>query len=313
MSALSGEPPKDRDVSAVLDHATHTAYSDPREYAGLVMALPVEPTEVSAVARNVIVHYRASGHELPEAAREEVNARWVERILAADQDRHPWPLERPREATSRVQGCCRDHTLFCVATLRSHGVPARSQVGFAGYFVDGWHHDHVVVDAWLGGRWRRFDSEIEQPPAGLPTPMDIAPEPAGGSGFVTAAQVWTAYRQGDIDPDTYGVDPQMPVLRGPRFLFNEVILEVAHRFGDELLLWDGWGRIGAPGTPVSDDDARWLDGVAAPLLAADAGDLDAERWLLAAYRTDESLHPGSTVLQASPFGATPVHVGLQRT
>ncbi|MGH9228947.1 MAG: hypothetical protein ACRD07_09525 [Acidimicrobiales bacterium] len=190
---------------------------------------------------------------------------------------------------------------------------ARSRVGFAGYFVEGWHHDHVVVDAWLDGRWRRFDSEIDGPRAGLSTPMDIAPEPPGGPGFVTAAQAWAAYRRGDIDPDSYGVDPDMPLLRGPRFLFDEVIYEVAHRFGDEMLLWDAWGRIGEPGSPVTDADARWLDGVATLLLAADDGNLDAERRLLAKYRDDNGLHPGPTVLQASPFGDDPVPVALQPT
>jgi hypothetical protein len=105
----------------------------------------------------------------------------------------------------------------------------------------------------------------------------------------------------------------MPLFRGPRFLFDEVIYEVAHRFGDEMLLWDAWGRIGEPGSPVTDEDARWLDGVATVLLGADAGDLDAERRLLAKYRDDEGLHPGPTVLQASPFGGHPVRVALQRT
>jgi hypothetical protein len=143
--------------------------------------------------------------------------------------------------------------------------------------------------------------------------MDIAPEPPGGSGFVTAAQTWAANRRGDIDPDAYGVDPDMPLFRGPQFLFDEVIYEVAHRFGDEMLLWDAWGRIGEPGSPVTDEDARWLDGVATLLLAADAGDLDAERRLLAKYRDDKGLHPGPTVLQASPFGGHPVPVVLQRT
>jgi hypothetical protein len=313
MSSRDGQAWGFRGATAVVDHTVHTPYSDPGEHAALVTVLPIEAAALSAVARNLIVHYRASGHELPEVTRDEVNARWVERILAADQGRHPWPLDRPREVTSRVQGCCRDHTLFCVATLRTHGVPARSRVGFAGYFVEGWHHDHVVVDAWLDGRWRRFDSELDGPRAGLPTPMDIAPEPPGGSGFVTAAQVWATYRRGDIDPDSYGVDPDMQLFRGPRFLFDEVIYEVAHRFGDEMLLWDAWGRIGEPGSPVTDEDARWLDGVATLLLAADAGDLDAERRLLAKYRDDEGLHPGLTVLQASPFGGHPVRVALQRT
>jgi hypothetical protein len=66
---------------------------------------------------------------------------------------------------------------------------ARSRVGFAGSFVEGRHHDHLVVEAWLDRRWRRFDSEIEDPPAPLPSPTDIGPESADGSGFVTAAQV----------------------------------------------------------------------------------------------------------------------------
>jgi hypothetical protein len=299
-------------AAAVVDHAKHTPYSDPGAYEALVIALPTEPAELSAVARNVIVHYRASGHQLPDESREEVNSRWVEQILAADQGRHPWPLDHVREVTDRVQGCCRDHTLFCVAALRSHGIPARSRVGFAGYFVEGWHHDHVVVEAWLDGRWRRFDSEVDAPRASLSTPMDIASESPGGSGFVTAAQAWAAVRRGDIDADVYGVDPDVSVLRGPRFVFDEVIYEVAHRFGDELLLWDAWGRIGEPGSPVSDEDARWMDEVAALLLAADAGDLAAEDRLLARYRVDEGLHPGATVLQGSPFGADPIPVALQR-
>jgi len=313
MLSGSGRPSRDAGQADVVDHVEHTPYSDPGEYASLMMALPVEPTKLSAIARNVIVHYRASGHELPESTRDEINCRWFERILTADQRRHPWPLDRPREIVDRVQGCCRDHTLFCVATLRSHGVAARSRVGFAGYFVEGWHHDHVVVEAWLEGRWRRFDSEMDEPPARLPTPMDIAFEAPGGSGFVTAARVWTAYRRGDVDSDTYGVDPDVPVLRGPRFVFNEVIYEVAHRFGAELLLWDVWGRMGEPGTPVSEDDARWLDDVAALLLDSDDGDLHAERRLLAKYRSDDGLHPGPTIVQASPYGDDPFHVALQRT
>ena len=199
------------------------------------------------MARNVIVHYRASGHELPAATRHEIDSRWMDRILAADQQRHPWPLAEPREVTDRVQGCCRDHTLFCVSVLRAHGIPARSRVGFAGYFTPGWHHDHVIVEAWLEGRWQSFDAEVDAPWPTLPTPLDMSLRDLEGTGFATAARVWSAYRDGDLDPDTYGVDPNVPDLRGRRFLFDEVIYEIAHRFGDELLLWDGWGRITGAG------------------------------------------------------------------
>ena len=106
------------------------------------------------------------------------------------------------------------------------------------------------------------------------------------------------------------VDPTVPGLRGARFVFDEVIHEVAHRFGDELLLWDAWGRIGEPGAPVSEADADWMDAIAALLLAADAGDEAAERALLEQYRADDGLHPGPIVTQASPYGDPPLAISL---
>lgn len=297
------------DSPRVIDPAEQSSISDPGRHAPTLAALSTDPAELSAVARNLIVHYRASGHELPEATRNDINLRWLEAILDADQERHGTHLDEPRRPTERVQGCCRDHTLFCVGSLRANGVPARSRVGFGGYFVDGWHHDHVIVEAWIDGRWRRFDPEIEQPRPGLPSPMDMGSGDVDGAGFVTAAQVWSAHRAGRIDADTYGVGPEVPGFRGERFLFDEVIIEVAHRFGDELLLWDSWGRIGRPAEPVSVADAQWLDPVAELLLRSDDGpSRGVEAELLARYRADAGLHPGPTVVQASPFGDPPVEV-----
>ncbi|MGH3448791.1 MAG: transglutaminase domain-containing protein, partial [Nocardioidaceae bacterium] len=224
-------------------HRQQSRFSNPGRFADLLASLPTEPAELSAVARNVIVRYRASGHDLPEHTRNDIHLRWIESLLAIDQCRHRAPLTAPRQVTTRVQGCCRDHTLLCVSVLRAHDVAARSRVGFAGYFADGWHHDHVIVEAWIDGRWQRFDPELADPAPGVPIPTDMTWSPAQGRGFVSAANAWLAHRRGQIDPDTFGVDPAVPVHRGPRFLFNEVIIEIAHRFGDELLLWDDWGRM----------------------------------------------------------------------
>ncbi len=298
-------------TSAAIDHARHTAYTSPGTYAGLLAALPTTPDELSAVARNVVVHYRASGEVLPDATRGEVNSRWIAAMLAADQSRHPAPLAASRPLTDRVQGCCRDHTLLCVAALREHGIPARSRVGFAGYYVGGWHHDHVIVEAWIDGRWRRFDSEVEGVLPALPTPMDLSFDAAGGRGFVTAAAAWLAHRRDELDVSNHGVDPSMPLFAGERFVFDEVIYEVAHRFGDELLLWDSWGRIGAPGQAVTAEDAAWLDEVASMVVAADAGDVEVERRLYARYTDDPGLRPGRTVMQHSPFGDDSVEIELR--
>jgi len=297
-------------TTSVIDHASHTPYSDPGGRAALLAALPLDPTALSAVARNVIAHYRAEAEGLPSSSDDDINLRWVARMLEVDQQRHGRPLAEPREPTERLQGCCRDHTLLCVAALREHGVPARSRVGFAGYFVPGWHHDHVIVEAWLDGRWRRFDPEVGGPLPGLPHPTDMPPANVSGPGFVSAAQAWAAHREGLIDAETYGVDPQVPELRGERFLADEVIYEVAHRFGDELLLWDSWGAIAPPGRAVSAAEAGRVDEIAALLLAADGGDLASEQRLLERYRSDDGLHPGRVVVQASPRGDAPQTVEL---
>jgi transglutaminase-like putative cysteine protease len=142
-----------------VDYASHSAYSDPGRWAELLEATPTDPAALSAVARNVIAHYRANADELPEATRNEIGLRWLADVLGADQSRNAAPLDRERPMARRVQGCCRDHTLLCVGALRQHGVPARSRVGFASYFRPGWNHDHVIVEVQRDGAWVRFDPE----------------------------------------------------------------------------------------------------------------------------------------------------------
>src|SRR3712207_337329 len=143
------------------DYARHSPYSDPGPHAGLLAALPTDPAALSAVLRNVVVHYRASGIPFPDHRLAEIDSRWAERLLAVDKSRFSAPLAQPRPEADRVAGCCRDYTLLAVAALRGHGVPARSRVGFASYFEPGFHHDHVVVEQWTGQRWRRFDAMLE--------------------------------------------------------------------------------------------------------------------------------------------------------
>lgn len=276
----------------MIDYSCHTAYTDPGAYAGLLEALPAEVGAVSAAVRNVVVHYMHGGVALEADRMSEIDSRWVSRILQIDQDRHPAPLSTPRRNDDRVAGCCRDFTLLAVAGLRQHGIAARSRIGFAGYFVEGWHHDHVVVEMLDGGRF--VDAQLD--PADWP--FDTQNVPRGLDGFATAAEVWTAYRHDGLDLSTYGVGPDLP-LRGEWFVGNYVLLELAHRQGDELLLWDGWGAKRGLG---DDDRAEiaLIDEIAALLVAADGGDAGAEAELADRYAGDERLHPGTRIVSHSP-------------
>jgi hypothetical protein len=283
-------------------YAVHSPYSDPGRHADLLRALPGTAPALSAAARNVIAHYRAELPDLPQERRREIDSRWLEVILSVDQDRHGTPLTAPRRMADRVAGCCRDHTLFVVGGLREHGVPARSRVGFASYFTPGYHHDHVIVEYLDGGRWRRIDPELAQERSDFDREDMAAGRDAP---FQTAAEVWQGYRAGELDPETYGVFPGAP-FAGPDFIRGYVIFQVAHRFGDELLLWDDWGAT------LESGDEEIIDRLADLLVRADAGDAAAEEDLYAWYRADDRLHPGDSVIQNSPYGDPSKQVSLRR-
>lgn len=86
--------------------------------------------------------------------------------------------------------------------------------------------------------------------------------------------------------------------------------ELAHRYGDETLLWDVWGAMTPPDEPMGEELLDVLDEVADQLVAADGGDLEAERSLFERYVRDDRLHPGGAVLRIWPVGDGPVRVAL---
>ena len=284
---------------SLSDYATHSRYTDPGPYAGLLAALPTNVRELTAVVRNVVVHYRAAGYTFTGDRLAEVDHRWIDRLLATDQRRFGAPLDAPRPEPERVAGCCRDFTLLTVAALRHRGVPARSRIGFAAYFDPEFHYDHVIVEYWNGERWVFVDAQLDPGEAWPFDPSDVprllGAKPPATPFFDTAAQTWTAFRRGDIDADRYGVDPDLPI-RGGWFVRNYVLHELAHRRGDELLLWDSWGAMSGD----LDGDLGLVDEVAALLLAADEGDDDAERELANLYASRPELNPRDRVLCISP-------------
>ncbi|MFE5308591.1 hypothetical protein [Isoptericola sp. NPDC056605] len=291
----------------LADYARHSAFSDPGPHADLLRAVGPDPASAGAAACATIVHYRAGNPELTDEQSADIDRRWLSSILDGAVARQAGPLAAPRDHARQVAGCCRDHTLFALGVLRQHGVPARSRIGFAGYFEPPFFHDHVVVEHWAegeddgAGRWVRWDPELT--PDG-PWDFDVRDMPTGpASPFPTAAEVWQAIRAGEVDPASYGVAPGIPELGGRDFVRGYVLLELAHRMRDEVLLWDVWGATpdDVPGVtelwahearadgaepssePTSDELDALADEVAALLVAADAGDTSAEAALADRY------------------------------
>jgi hypothetical protein len=303
----------------LFDYSDHSPYSNPGTHAGFFTELSTDPEDLHRFVCSAVVHYRAGGPQLTEAQKADPDRRWLTSILDAAEARAP--LDGPRTQAQQVAGCCRDHTLLTLGVLRTHGIPARSRIGFATYFTPGWNGDHVVGERWNGDRWVRFDPELDQQDFGF----DVDDMPTGPeSPFRTAAEAWLAIRKGTADPATFGVDPDLPDLTGKDFVRYYVLLEVAHRHRDELLLWDLWGpqlstpatrgaagglagtwiqEAGLPGADMSDAEFDAVaDELAYLLVAADAGDEEAADQLAELYREDARLHPGERVLTLSPTG-----------
>ncbi len=285
-----------------IEFAEHSPYSNPGRFGPALRAVGPELEDIAAAARNVIGHYRAEMPDLPVERRSDIDSRWLDRILALDDTRHGLPLTEPRPPAERVAGCCRDHSLFAVGALREHGIPARNRVGFAGYFMEDYHPDHVVVEYRDGDRWVMTDPELVVGSK----PFDVLNMEHGiGKPFETAAEVWLASKGGTLDSSTYGVFPGSD-LCGDNFVALYVLYEVAHRYGDELLLWDEWED---PDNPFTVEDTNTL---AELLVAADRDGPEAEQALFDHYRSDPRLRPTTTVTRYSPYGQPPVLESLTR-
>lgn len=266
------------------------------------------------------MHYRAG--PAPTARQlTDIDNRWIEQICATAVERSPGPLLHRREARDQVGGCCRDHTLLAVAILRQHGIAARSRVGFAGYLHPEFHHDHVVGERWCAQeqRWVRFDPEFAADDLDLPM-HDLPRGPEAP--FQSGADAWLAYRARQIDPHTYGVDPQRLGERGAGFIQWYVLADLAHLMGTELLLWDVWdhavtatmaGELGANGpdgalsgaprpTPVAESLIDMTDHLAHLIRAADDDEAGAATELARIWRTEEILRPGQYLRTLSPTG-----------
>ncbi|TDW81688.1 transglutaminase superfamily protein [Kribbella pratensis] len=281
-----------------MDYAIQTRFSDPGVHAGLFDALPDDVSEIAAVVRNLLIHYRAGGIEFTGERLAEIDNRWVSAILATDQKRNGTALAVPREPVDRVVGCCRDYTLLFVSMLRHKGIPARSRVGFGNYFTEGFSHDHVVAEYWNGDRWVMIDAEMD--PADPRFTFDVADMPAGP--FLSAAEVWRGYRSGELNGDLFGADPNPDAplkLHGGWFIRTYVHYQLAHLNGDELLLWDNWGSMS---DTLEGADVELTDRIADLMVASDNGDDAATKEVNELYRTDPGLTYAGRAFVTSPAG-----------
>ena len=130
-------------------YAFQSRWSEPAEFAPLLAPLSAgAPAVVEAVAGLVLhpVLVARRGVTPHAGSGDDAESRTVRELLRRVLARDGRPLAAARAPERRFIGTCRDYALLVCSVLRHQGIPARLRVGFADYFVPGFHEDHWLCE-----------------------------------------------------------------------------------------------------------------------------------------------------------------------
>jgi len=236
----------------IARYPRHSRWTDPGRFAAHLDILTSNPSALPGIVGGLVLHplFAPAGSDISETS-----LRSAAEILAAVLNRDGRPLDRPREASKRVIGTCRNYALIACAILRQHRVPARLRVGFADYFTPSLWEDHWLCEYHDGDAWRLLDAELTPEICQhLTIPFD--PADVLRDRFLTAGLAWQALRRGEYDPARFGVS--FVGLAGLWFVAGSLLRVLTALGMEEMMPWDYWG----PARDFRPDSAipsEWLD------------------------------------------------------
>jgi hypothetical protein len=258
----------------------------------LLTGLPASVPELAAVGHGLLIHEHITGPygvELTDAERQNVHVRRLEHILEHVLSISDAPLTEARPPQRRAAANCRHFTVFLVAALRAHGVPARARCGFGMYFREGYGEDHWVAEYHNAAenRWVLVDGQLDAVQREMfHIGFDVTDVPRDG--FLVAADAWRRCRAGEFDPARFGLS--FLEEGGWWWIAGNMMRDAAALENVEVLPWDTWGVMPGPDDPV---DMDLFDALAAATISPD--DTVAERREL---MSDERLRVPSKVRNA---------------
>jgi hypothetical protein len=274
-----------------------TGFTSAGNHADALAGLPADLGALTEVAHGLIVHeYLAGlyGFELAEERRASVHIRPVSRLLDQIVAEDGRPLDVAREPSARVPGNCRHFTVFTVAALRAHGIPARARCGFGGYFGTGWYEDHWVCEYWNAatGRWTLADAQIDDVQRKVfGTGLDVLD--VSRDDFLVAGDAWRRCRAGLADPGKFGLSALSEA--GYWWIAANLLRDVAALNNREMLPWDVWGEMLRPDEEPDQAQIALFDELADLTADPDAGFAE----LAGRYQADPRLTVPTTVFNAA--------------
>ena len=284
--------------TANLDfYRQQSCFTELGQHSELFSDLPSDVSELCRIVRGLYIHYRSG--QLPDESKprlEEVNARYLSRILdnVIALDNRKLEIQRPIQ--KRFIGCCRDASLLLCSMLRSKGIPARIRVGFATYIPSRepfLYTDHVVTEYWNDSSqsWHMVDAEQDEQLI-IKNKINFDVQNIPRDKFITGAKAWQIGRENEDLWNTFGIDD---FIKGRWFVASYIMRDFAALNRDEILLWDSWGLMKSMDN-LSDDDLALLDKVAS-LTASPQVDVETIQTL---YKAEPRLQLSENVTTYSP-------------
>jgi len=184
-----------------------------------------DPNAIYQVVQGLIVHdmwIEQYGGKYTVAHEYSQKTAYMEDLLDKALELDNSSLAIPRHPRDRVIACCREFATLMCALLRAKGIPARSRCGFAVYF--GWngkYEDHWICEYWNGTRWVMADPQLD--PFQLSSVINwslsaghdmdkithrvkqLNPRDLKSDEFITAGQAWKLCREGEANPENFGI------------------------------------------------------------------------------------------------------------
>lgn len=231
--------------------------------------LPDEVVEICRLTSNLVIQpHEARPLTLSAERLGENQIRPADRLIAALLALDPASLDVAREPSRRVIGTCRHFAVISCALLRHRGIASRVRCGFATYFQPEKGLDHWITEYWddAQSRWVRIDSEV------LGRDVLANPEDLEAGQFLTGGEAWVAFRDGRIDPATFGV--YGTENWGPAEVRGNAIKDLAALNKFEMLPWDEWGRMTASyNGETGPDYDDLIDTIAATCIGDDSAEI----------------------------------------
>lgn len=303
-----------------------TYYSEPgvitnlERFKSFTDWLTPDPGAIYQVVQGLILHdlwvsrygetYDIS-HEYPQ------KTAYMEDLLDKALELDSSNLAIPRHPRDRVIACCREFATLMCALLRAKGIPARSRCGFALYFGwDGKYEDHWICEYWNGTRWVMADPQFdpfqqssaiswtvnaEHDKEKMWKSLKLNPRDLKSDEFITAGQAWKLCREGNANPQDFGIgcpiQPEWGIdsLYGLWFVRGQLLRDFAALNKVETvpylvrickgLGWKPWRLVDLKDDQVTDDVLSLLDKIAELTLDVDVNFSRIRK----AYTTNENL------------------------